>query len=230
MTNILIIEDDVDIATVTRHALEREGTFEVRVHHDGISGLAEARKGWPDLILLDLNLPGLDGMDVCRRLRAGESTRDMAVIMLTARVDEAARVAGLELGADDYIGKPFSTKELVARVRAVLRRSLGSEFASETIESEGLRIDLAGRHVYVDDTEVELTRKEFDLLTELVRMRGRVLSRERLLGTVWGYDHPGATRTVDVHVRHLRKKIGERHAGRVETVVGVGYRFRATST
>ncbi len=228
MTNILIIEDDADIAAVARHALEREGSFEVRVCHDGISGLDEARNGRPDLILLDLNLPGMDGMDVCRRLRAEESTRDTAIIMLTARVDEADRVAGLELGADDYVGKPFSTKELVARVRAVLRRSMGAEHPTETIDSDGLRIDLAGRHVHVHGEEVELTRKEFDLLVELVRQRGRVLSRERLLETVWGYDHPGATRTVDVHVRQLRKKIGKEQAERIETVVGVGYRFRTS--
>ena len=222
---MLIVEDDVDIATVVRYALERNGRYSVRVEHDGAAGLSVAREQLPDLILLDLNLPGMDGMEVCRLIRADPETRDLPIIMLTARVDEGARVAGLELGADDYVSKPFSTKELVARVGAVLRRKTGSE--EENLESGELTIDLLARRVYVSRAEVALTRKEFDLLVELVRGRGRVLSRERLLETVWGYHHAGATRTVDVHVRQLRKKLGEPVAKLIETVVGVGYRFQA---
>jgi len=222
---VLIVEDDVDIATVVRYALERNGRYSVRVEHDGAAGLSVAREQLPDLILLDLNLPGMDGMEVCRLIRADPETRDLPIIMLTARVDEGARVAGLELGADDYVSKPFSTKELVARVGAVLRRKTGSE--EENLESGELTIDLLARRVYVSRAEVALTRKEFDLLVELVRGRGRVLSRERLLETVWGYHHAGATRTVDVHVRQLRKKLGEPVAKLIETVVGVGYRFQA---
>jgi DNA-binding response OmpR family regulator len=226
MTSILIIEDDADIAELVKHALTREPGFRVRVESDGEAGLARARETCPDLILLDLNLPGIDGMEVCRQLRTAASTRAIPLIMLTARVAESKRVAGLDAGADDYVGKPFSIHELVARVRALLRRSRGD--GGETLLVAGaLEIDPAARRVSAHGAEVQLTRKEFDLLAELVRNRGRVLSRETLLDTVWGYQHHVTTRTVDVHVRQLRKKVGGALAEHIETVVGVGYRFRA---
>jgi len=146
--------------------------------------------------------------------------------MLTARVGEADRVSGLDLGADDYVPKPFSVKEVVARVRAVLRRTERSEDEDETLEDGPIRVDVPARRVLLDGGEVSLTRKEFDLLVHMIRHRGRVLTRERLLERVWGYDYPGETRTVDVHIRRLRRKLGAAAEERIETVVGVGYRFR----
>ena len=226
MPNILIIEDDADIATLVKHALEKDAAFRVRVAADGEEGLARAQRSPFDLILLDLNLPGMDGMEVCRALRSNDGTRGVPLIMLTARVEESTRVAGLDAGADDYVSKPFSIKELLARVRAVLRRS-GADADSKVLAG-ALEIDLGTRRVLVEGVEVQLTRKEFNLLTELVRSNGRVLSRERLLDTVWGYEHQVTTRTVDVHVRQLRKKLGEPTALGIETVVGVGYRFRGS--
>jgi len=226
MKRVLIIEDDADIATLLRHALERDGTFEVEVADNGASGLDSAIRRPPDVVLLDLNLPEVDGLDVCRKLRATEATARLPLIVVTARTDESDRVSGLELGADDYIVKPFSVREVVARVRAVLRRSApAGDGGPRVLDAGGIRLDESRRRVEVDGCEVALTRKEFDLLAELIRNRGRVLSRERILRRVWGYDHPGATRTVDVHVRQLRRKLGDRAARSIDTVVGIGYRF-----
>jgi len=222
---VLIIEDDADIALSVKYYLEHEARFSVEIAADGELGLAQARRQRPDLILLDLNLPGLGGLEVCRRLKANGDTAGIGIIMLTARVEESDKIAGLELGADDYITKPFSMKELVARVRAVLRRSESADDAPRTLTSGLLVVDEDGRKVAVDEQEVTLTRKEFDLLVALLRRPGRVLSREMLLERVWGYDHPGETRTIDVHVRQLRRKLGE--AAAIETVVGIGYRFRS---
>jgi DNA-binding response OmpR family regulator len=230
MPQILIIEDDKDIATVVRHALERDGFRHVNVTADGESGLKEATDNDYDLVLLDLNLPGMDGLQVCRALRQREQSKSIAIIMMTARVDESSRVAGLELGADDYISKPFSTKELCARVRAILRRTQNDKSIQESLSCGALTIDSSSRRTRIDGEEIPLTRKEFDLLFELMSRKGRVLSRERLLEFVWGYEHPGSTRTVDVHVRQLRKKLGPPLAARLETVVGVGYRFRTEGT
>jgi DNA-binding response OmpR family regulator len=230
MSLILLIEDDADIALLIKHALEKDGAFTVALRRDGELGLREALEHPPALVLLDLNLPGMDGLDVCRRLRHDEATASVPIIMLTARVDEVDKVAGLEIGADDYITKPFSVKELTARVRAVLRRSEGAPVTDEILTAGALMLDGARRRVELDGEVLALTRKEFDLLAALLRQRGRVLTRERLLEKVWGYDHPGATRTVDVHVRQLRKKLGEAAAGCIETVVGVGYRFAETDS
>jgi DNA-binding response OmpR family regulator len=226
MRRILIIEDDPDIALSMKYNMEKEGAFSVVVAGNGESGLVEAARRPPELIILDLNLPGIDGFEVCRRLRAGSATSTIPIIMLTARIEEADKIAGLELGADDYVTKPFSVKEIIARARAILRRAQAPQEDREILSSGVLTLDLGARRVVVESREVGLTRKEFDLLTDLVQGRGRVLSRELLLERVWGYDHPGETRTVDVHVRQLRKKLGPAADGYIETVVGVGYRFR----
>ena len=224
---ILVIEDDPDIALSLRLKLERDGGFEVVTAHDGVAGLRLAVDRPPDLVLLDVNLPGMDGFEVCRHLRKEPATASTPVIMLTARIGESDRVAGLDLGADDYITKPFSPKEALARVRAVLRRSDRTTEGPEAFADGALRIDVGARRAEVAGRDLSLTRKEFDLLVELMRQRGRVLTRERLLETVWGYDYPGETRTVDVHVRRLRQKLGSPADERVETVVGVGYRYRS---
>jgi two-component system alkaline phosphatase synthesis response regulator PhoP len=229
MRRILVVEDDPDIALSLKYNMEKEGAFSVVVAEDGESGLAEAARRPPELIVLDLNLPGIDGFEVCRRLRTGSATSTIPIIMLTARIEEVDKVAGLELGADDYVTKPFSVKEIIARARAILRRAQTPHEDKEILSSGVLTLDLGARQVLVDDREVALTRKEFDLLADLVQGRGRVLSRELLLERVWGYDHPGETRTVDVHVRQLRKKLGPPADGYIETVVGVGYRFRGDS-
>ena len=225
MSRILIIEDDPDIALSLKYALEREPGHSVQVIGDGETGLARATADPPDLILLDLNLPGIAGMEVCRALRTRPATAMVPVIMLTARVEEGDKIAGLDAGADDYVTKPFSIREVKARVRAVLRRS--SETDPSGVLQEGpIRLDESRRAAWVAERELTLTRKEFDLLAALIRQPGRVLTRERLLQRVWGYDHPGETRTVDVHVRQLRRKLAEA-AELIETVVGIGYRFRA---
>lgn len=231
MRRILIIEDDPDIALSLKYSLEKDGGFAVTAVHDGSTGLQEVRREAPDLVLLDLSLPGMDGLDVCRRLTADEATENIPIIIVTARVDESDLVAGLELGADDYVTKPFSVKEVVARIRAVLRRSsrLGEE-QPRVLSAGALVLDESRRRVQVEGRDVSLTRKEFDLLADLMRHQGRVRSRERLLERVWGYDHPGATRTVDVHVRQLRRKLGADQAAHIETVVGLGYRFREAGT
>jgi len=178
-------------------------------------------------VLLDLGLPGLDGVSALRRLRKGE--QPIPVIIITARVEEADKIAGLDIGADDYVTKPFSIHELVARVHAVLRRARTSLDQPQMLVRGELTVDESGRRVTVGEREIPLTRKEFGLLAELARRPGRVWTREQLLERVWGYNHPGATRTVDVHVRQLRKKLGEPMDASIETVVGVGYRFRVES-
>jgi DNA-binding response OmpR family regulator len=230
---ILIIEDDPDIAESLRYNLEREG-LKALVAETGEKGLAAAldTKNPPALVILDLMLPGMSGTELCRRLRREPSTRRTPVIMLTARSSEADRVAGLDLGADDYITKPFSVREVMARVRAVLRRT--DETAESGYEDERLKIDYANMRVTCQDEPVELTRKEFALLTTLARSTGRVATRQRLLDDVWGQQYYGDPRTLDVHIRRLRAKLGACDES-IETVVGVGYRFvgcsqkRATS-
>ena len=226
MKRVLVVEDDADIALSLRYNLEREG-YAVTVVGDGERALKDAEKAPPDAVLLDLNLPGMDGLEVCRQLRRRAGTARVPILMVTARVGEGERVTGLDEGADDYVTKPFAVKEVLARLRAVLRRVAGGE--SEVLEDGPLRLDLASREVSVEGVSVTLTRKEFDLLADLLRHRGRVLTRERLLERVWGYDYPGETRTVDVHVRRLRQKLGPAAEARIETVVGVGYRYRASS-
>src|SRR3712207_4289210 len=220
---VLIVEDDPDIAEGLRYNLEREGLRAV-VAGTGEKGLEIALdKGDPPaLILLDLMLPGMSGAELCRRLRREPSTRRTPIIMLTARESESERVAGLELGADDYVTKPFSVRELVARVRAVLRRA--DDSAGARYEDGRLQVHFDEMHVGCDGAEVRLTRKEFALLAALARRPGRVATRQQLLDEVWGQQYYGDTRTLDVHIRRLRSKLGG-CGDCIETVVGVGYRF-----
>ncbi|HEX8139308.1 MAG TPA: response regulator transcription factor [Pyrinomonadaceae bacterium] len=224
---ILIIEDDPDIAENLRYNLEREGLKAI-VAETGEKGLLAALdpQGPPSVVILDLMLPGMSGTDICRRLRREPRTRRTPIIMLTARTAEADRVAGLDLGADDYITKPFSVRELMARVRAVLRRV--DEHAAAVYQDELLRIDYADMLVTCEGQAVKLTRKEFSLLTTLARSSGRVATRQRLLDDVWGHEYYGDVRTLDVHIRRLRQKLGP-CGDCIETVIGVGYRFAGCS-
>jgi DNA-binding response OmpR family regulator len=228
-SRVLIVEDEPDIRDLLAFHLEREG-YLVSKARTGADGLRQIAASPPDLVLLDLMLPEIDGLEVCRRLRREPRTASLPIVMLTARGEEMDRVLGLELGADDYVVKPFSPKEVVARVRAVLRRGGAAVAAGDPIVSGRLSIDL-GRHVVlVAGVAVELTPKEFDLLRALAEARGRVLSREFLLDRVWGYAAAGEieSRTVDVHVRRLRMKLGA-EGPRIVTVKSVGYRLEPDS-
>ena len=222
---ILIVEDEQDIAGLIKHTLERSGEAEAEVVGSGDAALKAVADHPPDLIILDLNLPVLSGVEVCRILRSRSDAKHVPIIMLTARTSENDRVTGLELGADDYVTKPFSLRELSARVRAVLRRSASlAERSTSSYRGTHLLADFDAVSVAVDGAAVRLTRREFELLRYLVHNRNRVVSRDRLLERVWGYDRLVETRSVDVHVGRLRSKLGT--AGRqIETVVGLGYRF-----
>ena len=223
---VLVVEDEQDIAALIKHALERSGEAHVDVLGSGDTVLRAVLDQAPDLVILDLNLPVLSGIDVCRLLRARPETAGLPIIMLTARTSEADRVAGLDLGADDYVTKPFSLRELAARVRAVLRRRTvapAGEVAA-TYEGVHLRADFDAVAIAVDGDPVRLTRREFELLKFLIENKSRVLSRDRLLERVWGYERFVETRSVDVHVGRLRSKLGTAGA-QIETVVGLGYRF-----
>jgi DNA-binding response OmpR family regulator len=216
---VLVVEDERPIADLLRLYLARDG-FGVHVEHDGTAGLAAARRLKPVACVLDIALPGMDGTEICRRLRAeGDWT---PVLFLTARDDEVDRVVGLELGADDYVTKPFSPRELVARVRAVLRRSAGPPDGAVPLRVGPISLDPGRRSVAVGDAPVSLTQTEFDLLAHLMRRPGRVYTRDELLASVWGYPAHGGTRTVDVHVAQVRAKLGDA-AGVLRTVRGVGY-------
>jgi len=228
MSHILIVEDDSDIAELVQRYLSRAGHSTESVG-GGDLALAAVDRRLPDLVILDLMLPGLDGLEVCRSLRHGAETRALPIIMLTARSEESDRIAGLELGADDYVTKPFSPSELVARVGALLRRAQRwAESGSAALTCGAIELDRE-RHLVTDGGHpVRLTAKEFLLLEYLLQHRGRVLSRDLLLTDVWGYRYTGGTRTVDVHVRRLREKIpalGEA----IETVKQFGYRLAAPS-
>ena len=225
-TRVLIVEDEPDIAGLMKHALERGGEMQVEIVNTGAAALKSVMEDPPRLVLLDLNLPFIDGLEVCRLLRGRPSSAAIPIIMVTARTGESDRVSGLEMGADDYVTKPFSLRELVARVRAVLRRPPP---APETERNPGyhrgrLTIDFDAVSVRVSGAPIRLTKREFELLRFLVQNRNRVLSRDRLLERVWGLDRQVETRSVDVHVGRLRGKLGQ--AGRqIETVIGMGYRF-----
>ena len=222
--SIVIVEDDEDIADSIRYNLEREG-FRVRVASTGEDGLNLILARAPSLILLDLNLPYMSGFEMCRRLRAEAATARVPILMLTARTGESDKVLGLNLGADDYITKPFGMRELVARVNAILRRTEGRAAASHVFDNGALRIDPETFTVVYKGKEIRLTRKEFALILELARNQGRVLSREKLLDRVWGMNYYGDSRTLDVHIRRLRQKIGD--PALIETLTGIGYRLVA---
>ena len=233
MKRILVVEDDADIAELLRHYLERAG-YEVEVLGHGTDAVARVRELQPDLVILDRMLPGLDGLEICRLLRVQPSTADMPVMMLTARAEESDRIVGLELGADDYITKPFSAKEVVARVQALLRRAAKTAASSaaqaappagKVLEYGDIRMQLDQHVVSVQGREVRLTAKEFLLLQYFLEHRGRVLSRDLMLTDVWGYQYTGGSRTVDVHVRRLREKIPVL-ADAIETVKQFGYKRR----
>ena len=223
MRRALIVEDDPDIVELVTHYLARDG-FQVEAVGDGRAALAQLRRAEPDLLILDLQLPGLDGLAICREIRSQPRTRDLPVIMLTARGDEADRIVGLELGADDYVVKPFSPKELMARVRAVLRRAEQPAESAPVARIGELAVDRERHTARWQGQLVHLTAKEFALLLALVDARGRVLSRQQLLENVWGYSYAEGTRTVDVHVRRLREKLPG-IARSILTVKGLGYRL-----
>jgi DNA-binding response OmpR family regulator len=224
---IFVIEDDPDIVKLIGHYLGREG-YLVGTESDGARGLERIRESPPDLLILDLMLPELDGLEVCKKLRSDSKTSGLPILILTAKGEESDRIIGLELGADDYVTKPFSPKELVARVKALLRRSRRADRAEppSTVFQYGPLVLDEGRHeVRVGRNEVHLTAKEFGLLLRLLKNKGRVLTREALLETVWGYDANVTTRTVDVHIRRLREKIPFL-AGAIETVMSYGYKLK----
>ncbi|MFO7768784.1 MAG: response regulator transcription factor [bacterium] len=222
---ILIIEDEEDLLGTLEYNLQREG-YQTRTAATGRDGLEEAfREPIPDLILLDLMLPDVSGTEVCRQLREEPRTRDVLVLMLTAKGEEIDRVVGFEVGADDYVPKPFSMRELMLRIRALLRRRQHDPGETEQTHFGRLRVDTEGHRAWVDGEAVDLTALEFRLLTTLLERRGRVQTRDILLDDVWGIQAHVTTRTVDTHVKRLREKLGE--AGDyIETVRGVGYRFR----
>ena len=221
--SVLIVEDDADIAESLQYNFQREG-FRPSIAESGEKGLRLAldEKRTPSLIILDLMLPGMSGMELCRRLRREQLTEKTPIIMLTAKAAETDKIAGLDTGADDYIVKPFSVKEVIARARAVLRRA---EKEADPVYDDGrMSVDFEDMRVRAGGSDVKLTRKEFALLEHLIRNTGRVATRQQLLDNVWGYSYFGDTRTLDVHIRRLRQKIGECGSS-IETVVGVGYRF-----
>ena len=218
---IAVIEDDTDLSFTIRLNLEREG-YTVSSFGNGQEGLLAVQQGGFDFLVLDLNLPDLDGFTICRELRRTGATASLPILMLTARTSEQDRITGLELGADDYLTKPFSVRELLARVQAILRRAKGGDNDPSAYDDGHLRIDGRTLRVYVDNEEVKLAKKELELLWMLVRNRPAVVSRDRILSEVWQVAEDVETRTVDAHVRNLRKKIGKE---RIHTVIGYGYRF-----
>jgi DNA-binding response OmpR family regulator len=224
---ILIVDDEKDIVKMLDYNLKKEG-FRTISAYDGEDALDLAGRERPDLIILDLMLPGLDGLEVCKSLKKADKTALIPIIMLTAKTKEADKIVGLELGADDYMTKPFSPRELIARVKAVLRRVKEKDKLPEIVEIGDLTIDFSKISVSVKNKPAELTAKEFELLRTLLKAKGRVLSRDYLLDTIWGFDHAAEiqTRTVDVHIRTLRKKL-KSEAKSIVTVKNYGYRFES---
>lgn len=224
---ILIVDDEEHIVELLDFNLKNAG-YETFTASDGIEAVKIAEEEKPSLILLDLMLPGMDGFDVCKEIRKNKEMKNTSIIMLTAKGEELDKILGLELGADDYITKPFSVRELLARVKAVLRRTSVSNIQeSDVYESKTLKVDFERHEVIVNGEKVDLTLKEFELLHILIKNKGKILKREMLLDKIWGYEYIGETRTVDVHIRYLRKKIEEddKNPRFIETIRGVGYRF-----
>ena len=222
-TTILIVEDEKQIARFLELELKHEG-YAVEVEYDGRGGLRKAEESKPDLILLDIMLPGINGMEVCRRIR---QFSEVPVIMLTAKDETTDKVMGLDIGANDYVTKPFVIEELLARIRAVLRNRNQSKQPQKNLAAGDLRMDLAKRQVFRGDESIDLTKKEYDLLEYLIRNKGIVLTRDQILENVWGYDYAGDTNVVDVYIRYLRSKVDEEHDTRlIQTVRGVGYILR----
>jgi len=224
--HVLVVEDEADVADLIKHALERSGSANVAIVGSGDAALRAVTERRPDLIILDLNLPSISGVEVCRILRSRPDDGRVPIIMLTARSSEDDLVYGLEQGADDYVTKPFSLRELSARVHAVLRRATSDERLDATKTYRGARLvaDFDAVAITVDDSPVRLTRREFELLRYLVLNKNRVVSRDRLLERVWGYEREVETRSVDVHIGRLRVKLGAA-SRQIETVIGLGYRF-----
>lgn len=223
---ILVIDDEEHIVELIRYNLQNAG-FDTVEAYNGLDGLALAKKEKPTLILLDVMLPLMDGLEVCRNLRSTEQTKGIPIIMLTAKSEEIDKILGLELGADDYITKPFSVRELMARIKAVLRR-MGTEMEeTTTFAFSDVIVDYDKHQVTKDGKKVDLTLKEYELLDILVKNRGKVMKRDMLLDKIWGYEYVGETRTVDVHIRHLRQKLedDDKNPIYIETVRGIGYRF-----
>ncbi len=225
---ILVVDDEEHIVELLKFNLENNG-YDVLTAYDGNEALRKTKEKLPDLILLDLMLPKIDGIEVCRELKLNNITNDIPIIMLTAKGEETDKVLGLEIGADDYITKPFSIRELMARIKSVLRRSKKNrEQKKNIIIIDDITIDVEKHEVTKNNEKIELTLKEFELLRILSNNRGKVLSRDFLLDKVWGYDYYGETRTVDVHIRHLRKKIedDDKKYRYIETVRGIGYKIK----
>ena len=225
---ILIVDDEYHIVELLKFNIKNAG-YEVITANNGVDGLNLAKEEKPSLVLLDLMLPGMDGYDVCKEIKKNNKTSNIAIIMLTAKGEELDKILGLELGADDYITKPFSVRELLARTKAVLRRSVASNRETEEAyyENSRLKVDFERHEVLINKEKIDMTLKEFELLEILVKNRGKILKREMLLDKIWGYEYIGETRTVDVHIRYLRKKIEEddKNPKLIETIRGVGYRF-----
>ena len=221
---VLIVEDDRSLADVLDYNLRQDG-YDTIVARDGQEGLTQARLKGPQLIVLDLMLPLVNGLEICRRLRSDPATREMLILMLTAKAEETDQVAGFSVGADDYVTKPFSVKVLLERIRALLRRRQGAGAAGDTLVSQGIMVDRERHRVTAGEQHLDLTPSEFSLLESLIRHPGRVFSRAELIDSALGGDSLVLERTIDVHVRALRKKL-DQHADLIETVRGVGYRFR----
>ena len=223
---ILVVDDEEHILELISFNLTNNG-YKVIKANNGIDAVRLAIEEKPKLILLDLMIPGKDGYDVCREVRSNSEIRNIPIIMLTAKSEELDKILGLELGADDYITKPFSVRELLARVKAVLRRFSVVEPESSVLVFGNLKADFEKREIHVKDKKLDLTLKEFELLEILIRNKGKLLTRDTLLDKIWGYEYIGETRTVDVHIRYLRKKVEEddKNPKLIETIRGVGYRF-----
>tara|TARA_Y100001949_G_scaffold28879_1_gene21983 strand:- start:1625 stop:2314 length:690 start_codon:yes stop_codon:yes gene_type:complete len=220
---IFIVEDEPDLRDTLSFNFENEG-FKVSSFPDGEKCLTSVKKNKPDLIILDLMLPGINGLDVCREIRSKEENNDVSIIMLTAKGEEIDRIVGFELGADDYVTKPFSVRELILRVKVLLKKRSDNQSAEKILEYGPVKMNLDAHSVLVDDIDVVLTALEFKLLKHLLKRRGRVQTRDQLLGDVWGYSSEVTTRTVDTHIKRLREKLGST-GDLIQTIRGVGYRF-----